>query len=92
MTGLLFLQHGTGKILGFLAIIHQRQRAKTCAEQILERGFHSERRDGGYETPAGNVVGEIDGEARPAAGLTRLIDLPPCWSEQWPALGLAAPT
>jgi hypothetical protein len=25
-------------------------------------------------------------------GLARLIDLPPCWSEQWSALGLAAPT
>jgi hypothetical protein len=38
------------------------------------------------------VTAAMDGRLPRGFGFTRLIDLPPCWSEQWPALGLAAPT
>jgi hypothetical protein len=38
------------------------------------------------------VTAAMEGRLPRGFGLTRLIDLPPCWSEQWPALGLAAPT
>jgi hypothetical protein len=38
------------------------------------------------------VTATMEGRLPRGFGLTRLIDLPPCWREQWPALGLAAPT
>jgi DNA invertase Pin-like site-specific DNA recombinase len=38
------------------------------------------------------VTAAMEGRLPRGFGLTRLIDLPLCWSEQWPALGLAAPT
>jgi site-specific DNA recombinase len=38
------------------------------------------------------VAAAIEGCLPRGFGLKRLMDLPPCWSEQWPALGLAAPT
>jgi hypothetical protein len=38
------------------------------------------------------VAAAMDGRLPRGFGLKRLIDLPPCWSQQWPALRLAAPT
>jgi hypothetical protein len=38
------------------------------------------------------VKAAIDGRLPRGFGLTRLIDLPIAWSDQWAALGLKAPT
>jgi site-specific DNA recombinase len=38
------------------------------------------------------VKAAIEGRLPRGFGFTRLVDLPMAWSDQWPALGLRAPT